>query len=307
MTGYGTPTATLLAEYKRFTKDSSSANETIGKDRIQHIYNQLAEQVGNQIVEKTKYGDLKDGQRSYLLPPDYIMGSLKDIRVKVSSQWYPVDTTENNDLWHMYATNSTDEANIPKLARVMNNDGQLYLELDPIPDTDLTDALEIVFDGYLDPLSFPNIYATGTISVSNGGTTITGSGTTFTSSMARRFIKPTGAKYWYEIKTFNSTTGLTLVNNYQEATVSGVTFQIAELLRLPTGLHYAPVYGAAEIYYRPTNGKKADEYSSMYAREMEMGANKRSKTKGGVMVGKPVGVVDYRVPRNYPKQNLTMI
>jgi len=63
-------------------------------------------------------------------------------------------------------------------------------------------------------------YATGTVSVSNGSTTVTGTGTVFSGSGALGnttpyFIQFSGSNDWYGIASFNSTTSLTMDTAYQ--------------------------------------------------------------------------------------------
>lgn len=64
-------------------------------------------------------------------------------------------------------------------------------------------------------------YTTGTISVSTGGTTVTGSGTTFTSIMgtsAQYWIQFLGSNDWYLITAFASATSITIEEAYQGLT-----------------------------------------------------------------------------------------
>lgn len=69
-------------------------------------------------------------------------------------------------------------------------------------------------------------YETGTITVTNGSKTITGSGTTFTSAMAGRKIRVAGGNAYYRIAAFVSTTEITLEYNYPGSTASAQTYKI---------------------------------------------------------------------------------
>lgn len=70
-------------------------------------------------------------------------------------------------------------------------------------------------------------YTTGTVSVAAGGTSITGSGTTFTSAMVGRFIQFEGANDWYEIATYSSATAITITTSYNgTSSLSAGTFII---------------------------------------------------------------------------------
>lgn len=301
MLGLQIPTSTLLSEYKTFTKDSSAANEAKGKIRIQYHYTQLLALANNYTTEKTRYVSAKNNQRSILMFPDFQF--LKELSFKdAGGTWNPVDVIDSSNIWNQLVNTDT-TGSIPNIARIMNHEGNMYLELDPIPNADGTANIELIYQGYHDPLSFPADYITGTVSVTQGSPVVTGSGTTFTAAMVRRGIKID--KYWYEIKSFTDTTHLVLVNNYQESSVAGASYQISELLRMPPEYDYIPVYGATEEFWRPSNGKKADEYKVKYVDGVKlMQSRYQSKTKGAVTPGIPVGLRRSSVPRNYPNGNI---
>ncbi|MBW2992514.1 hypothetical protein KY345_04825 [Candidatus Woesearchaeota archaeon] len=71
------------------------------------------------------------------------------------------------------------------------------------------------------------IYDTGTVEVTNGSTTVTGSGTAFTSAMTNRKIKISGFEEIYKI-TYVSATELTLNVAYTGDTESGASYDIYE-------------------------------------------------------------------------------
>ena len=75
-----------------------------------------------------------------------------------------------------------------------------------------------------------NVYNTGTVSITNTGTTVTGVGTTFTSAMVGRYILL--QDFWYEITAFTDTTHITIDTDrpYIGTTLSGSTYYIASIL-----------------------------------------------------------------------------
>jgi hypothetical protein len=72
-----------------------------------------------------------------------------------------------------------------------------------------------------------NNYTTGTASVNDGSTSVTGSGTTWTAAMEGRFMYLNGN--WYEISTVDDATTITLVSAYQGSNLSGYSYAIATL------------------------------------------------------------------------------
>lgn len=61
-------------------------------------------------------------------------------------------------------------------------------------------------------------YTTGTVAVANTTGVVTGSGTTFTSSMVGRPFKADGHTTWYRVKTFTSTTSITIEDDSDDDT-----------------------------------------------------------------------------------------
>lgn len=71
-------------------------------------------------------------------------------------------------------------------------------------------------------------YTTGTVAVTNASTTITGTGTTFTSAMVGRRFKVDSDSRSYKITGFTSTTVLTIESGYEGDTASGKTYHICK-------------------------------------------------------------------------------
>ena len=69
-------------------------------------------------------------------------------------------------------------------------------------------------------------YETGTVSVTNGSATITGSGTTFTAAMVGRKFRVGSQSAFYIISAFVSTTEVTLETTFQGTTASAQTYSI---------------------------------------------------------------------------------
>lgn len=71
-----------------------------------------------------------------------------------------------------------------------------------------------------------NDYTTGTVSVTNGSRTVTGSGTTFPTLSAGRKIRIGTENHFYYVATRDSATQLTLRDPYMGSTQSGVTYTL---------------------------------------------------------------------------------
>lgn len=134
-------------------------------------------------------------------------------------------------------------------------------------------------------------YTTGTItSLSNGGTAIVASGTTFTADMVGRYIKITettaaggGDGYWYEIGSFTDATHIGLTKPYNGTTISAATaaYTIGQVSPIPEAYDVAIVYRATALYWQNQNDLvRAKMYWLMYDGGNEAGY---SQTYGGLI------------------------
>lgn len=117
-------------------------------------------------------------------------------------------------------------------------------------------------------------YTTGTASIANAGTVVTGSGTTFAVGMIGNYIKFTGTnsgggdELWYPITGFTSTTSITIGRPYEGATITGASYIIGQASVLPPGFDEIPMYKALVHYYGgvQSDPSKYQLYTSLYDR-----------------------------------------
>jgi hypothetical protein len=135
--------------------------------------------------------------------------------------------------------------------------------------------LKIVYEQKRKDLSIED-YTTGTIvTATNGQTSITGSGTSWTSKMAGMWIKiadantaNTGDGYWYKILSVQTSTALTLVSPYGGISISAgsSTYIIGQTSLIPEDFQIIPIYKAAEIYYTTIqpDSTRAAEFKGLF-------------------------------------------
>lgn len=102
-------------------------------------------------------------------------------------------------------------------------------------------------------------YSTGTVvSIANGATTVTATGTSWTSGMAGQYIRITqtaasngGDGYWYEIASITSSTVLELVKPYQGTDIVAGTaaYVMGQITFEPEAYQMAPIYRAVAQYW----------------------------------------------------------
>lgn len=153
----------------------------------------------------------------------------------------------------------------------------------PTPSTTGTDVV-LIGRRALRDLSIAD-YSTGSIvSVANGGTAVVGTGTTWTTSMAGRYIRITesdtankGDGFWYEVASVGSATTLTLVKAYQGTAIAAGTagYSLGQITYEPEAYQMAPIYRALALFFQSNvpmqNATIANSYWKQYDGGLEAG------------------------------------
>lgn len=187
--------------------------------------------------------------------------------------------------WDLVIASNLGTSDIPYFAYERNS--RLYIQ--PIPSTNgnivkMRGRL-VIRDVAIDD------YNTGTIvSIANGATTVTGVGTTWTASMAGRWIRITesdtankGDGYWYEIASVTSTTVLELKKLYQGTSISAgsAAYILGQITYEPETYQMAPIYRAVAQYWDlKENMVLSERYWRAYDGGQEIG---KSDLPGGLI------------------------
>lgn len=124
-------------------------------------------------------------------------------------------------------------------------------------------------------------YTTGTIAITNGSTTATGTTTSFANYMAEGgWIRlnhsstntANGDFKWYEINSITSATALELKAPYEGATVTGASYVLGEVSLLPEDYQDLPLYRMGMIYYttRFPDPARSKQYSDLWNAGLNM-------------------------------------
>tara|TARA_Y100000310_G_scaffold260707_2_gene269788 strand:- start:5736 stop:6614 length:879 start_codon:yes stop_codon:yes gene_type:complete len=223
--------------YLAVTKDDSAANTTLGKELINDLEIQVLADKNWPFLERERTASTVANQQSYRLPPDY--GRWNNIKVSVNSVSYTPLEVLSYEEWNVL-NETVITSDIPTRFFIFGD----YVRIYPIPSSS-GNTITLSYSKDHKEMTVAD-YSTGTITSTAGSRTITGSGTTFTSAMAGRWIKVVGR--WYEIQTFVSTTSLTLYKA-AIATSSGATYNLGEMPVLPSAFHDMLWQGATATYF----------------------------------------------------------
>ena len=228
------------------------------------------------------------------------------VLVTIGTQQYTPVSIASREEWNLINQSTSTQSNTPEFYFVEN--GRLYFF--PTPSSTTSNAVSLTHRIRVSDLSLAD-YTTGNVSdVTNGATTVTGSGTTWTSAMAGRWLKITptstaaasGDNLWYEISSVASTTSLTLTRAYLGVTISANTaYTIGEVSLLPEAYQDLPLHKALSVYFtsvQPEAGR-ASAYLQMYQDGLA-----RLTSDNGNRDMNPV--IDYGVERPYINPNLVL-
>lgn len=174
--------------------------------------------------------------------------------------------------WDYLNQQTTYSSNFPEWYYVLNGTVGFW----PIPSASSL-TIEINYEITRKDLTVAD-YTTGTITtLTNGGTTVVGSGTSWTAAMAGRFIRVdesntvanNGDAQWYEISSVTNSTTLVLVKPYMGVTLAagGATYTIGQMMVLPDGYHEMVVYKALADFFASSKNPqmaRAQSFMAMY-------------------------------------------
>lgn len=137
-------------------------------------------------------------------------------------------------------------------------------------------------------------YTTGSIvSIANGATTVTGTGTSWTSGMAGQYIRITqtaaangGDGYFYEVASITDSTHLELVKPYQGTSVSAAmaAYVLGQITYEPEGWDLAPILRALALYWQyKENMVLATSYWVQFDGGQEIGKLPPDSPPGGMI------------------------
>lgn len=250
-------------DFTNFTNNTSTDNQALG---IKLVNDAIRYLVGVFFFnERTHLDATVSGQQDYVLP--YNIKQMINVTVQIGGVLYQpreVSTRGQFDALNVIQF----ENDYPQFYYIYN--GKLLIWPTPASNGNvITEHYKI----RLRDLSVSD-YTTGTVSVTTNTTTVTGSGTNWTTNMADRWIQvplttsntTSGDDQWYQILSVGSATSLTLKNNYEGQTVVGGTYIIGEVPILAEDYQDLPLYRACYVYHTTINQNtsKAEYFKALY-------------------------------------------
>lgn len=247
-------TTVLKALFGSLTNNSATVNTTLGLQLMNDSIRRIAAERDWDFMQKAVTASTVASQQFYNLPYDY--HQLIDVTVLTGTNRYVPVEVPNREAWDLLNQQSSYTSDIPQYYFIFN--GQIGFW--PTPSSNGSSNITYNYLRRIIDLSVED-YTTGTISqATNGSTTITGSGTTWTSPMAGRWLRITpsntaassGDGVWYQISSVTNSTTIVLDKAYNGTSIgpaAGGAYNIGQMPILPEAYHDLPVYEAASVYF----------------------------------------------------------
>lgn len=184
----------------------------------------------------------------YPFPPGYV--NTDGMVITVGSVNFPLKIIDSEYLWEQLNAITVQASALPQFYYPRRDDFGVW----PIPQATYNGQ---IYYHYRDRNLMVDDYTGGTIAVTSGSPTVTGTGTAFTAAMVGRWftIDDTtvpGRGYWYRVVAVNvGAQTLTLFQNYTGTTTSGVSqYRIGETPELPEDGHMLLADGVTGGFYK---------------------------------------------------------
>lgn len=225
------------------------------------------------------------GAQFYRMPPNY--SKLKDITITVGNLQWTLNEIRTREQWDSLNVFPY-FANIPQSYFIYpggDRGGQVGIW--PIPSS-TSNIITFNYKFRVPDLSIADYTTPGTVAVANGGTTVTGTSTTWQVTTNKgtesRWIQiapntttaNSGDNLWYQIASVDSATSLTLYQPYQGTSVTaspaGTGYIIGQMPLIAEDFQDMLVWKALVYYFSSIvdNPTKAKEYQSVYDAKLSL-------------------------------------
>lgn len=211
--------------------------------------------------------DIANNVRGVKLPPSFIR--INTVTATVGSLVHVILPEESQEKWNQRLFNNRSSSRpTVYFIRPRFGVGGSEILFDPLISSNDT-IITINFAANARDLSVDK-YTTGTVTLIESSSLLTGINTVFTPAMVGRYFRAEndlGDGMWYRITGYISPTSLQLENFYHGPNISGVNYTIAEAFYLPEDLQMAPVEYGMWYYYLGIrkDPKQADAWAAKYA------------------------------------------
>lgn len=292
-----------LSLYQTLTGNDTTSNQTLGATLLNEGQRFMLGAVSWPFLESQQTIATVASQQFYTLAGN--LDKPIDVTVTIGTTKYTPTQARSWEEWNYINATTGVTSDAPSYFFIYNGTIGLW----PIPSSS-SNTITVDYQKVVRDISVAN-YTTGTIvSIANAGTAVVGSGSSWTTTMAGRFIRITysntankGDGLWYQIASVNSATTLTLTNSYIGTTIAAgaAEYTIGDCFVIPEKYQMGPVYYAVSEYWRKEGEDgRADRFQAKYELLMtQMSADVGRKTVDRVISSDDIEDVQLRNPNNF--------
>lgn len=276
--------STYLSDYQLLTQNTTTANQALGMQFVNDSIRTVCGMRGGrwpwlEFVTSVNTSASND----YVIVPASVE-KIADLYITVGQEIYTPVAVSDSFVWKQILA-----------SRLGTSDWSLYyykqgnkVYIQPAPAG--VNPVTIRGRKKLRDLSIADYTTGGVLTATNGSTSVVGTGTAWTTSMAGRWIRISesdtankGDGQWYEIASVASATTLTLVAPYEgtSITTGNAAYAIGQMSLIPEPYDMAPLYRAAALYWQTKDNKKYEQYMRQYDGGFEAGL--QNSSPGGLV------------------------
>lgn len=215
--------------------------------------------INNYFTRRSKSTDLVQNQQEYQMPPDAIRAIGVDF-LQSDGRRIPLTQVRSEYQWRQLNRTVTSSSYLVYWFQKGADEFSVY----PAPSADVSSGLILVYEPKGATMSQAD-YSTGTVTLTQDSTTLTGLGTAFTSNMVGREFKVTDGSdgYDYRVASYTSGTVLSLEEPFMGISGASKTFLIVEAPVYPSEYHTAPLdYALGNFFLMNNNPVRAAVHRS---------------------------------------------
>lgn len=249
--------------------NTSESNKTLGDSLINEGDKKILNANKWDFLERTYTISTVASQQFYNLSGR--QDSFVSVKVTIGTTDYTPKEAPTRKFWEKLNESSSTTSDTPEWFYLFNNQIGFY----PKPSSSTANAITVTDHYKGKDLSIAD-YTTGTIvTATNAGTTIVGSGTSWTDKMKDMWIRitdstttNTGDGNWYQISSVTNATTLVLTRNYEGTSIvaGSANYTIGQCSLVPEEYQILPVYYALYLYFLSVapDKEKRDDYKTLY-------------------------------------------
>jgi len=251
----------------RLSRDTSAATKVQLQQDMNTAYHMFNAKFGRYFSRKQQFADLVEGQGIYQTPIDCVR--VLGMTASVSDTYkIPIKEVRSEFEWRQITAYPYD-SNWPAYYFMLGDD---ELQLWPTPSQNVENGLRFYYQPQDFDLSVEDVISSSlspaqTCTVTNGLTTITSTGSTFTNQLTGLWFQLQGVTNltWYEIVDVPNSSTLTLKSAFVGNSGSGLSFRIGQLSIIPNEYQDVPIHYALNLFFSGKgNETRAQQHLALY-------------------------------------------